>query len=45
MNVVFILNGPCEGNAIGHKIYANSLAYSEKVNEAELLDSLIRLPG
>lgn len=34
MNVVFILNTPCEGNANGHKIYANSLAYPEKANEA-----------
>lgn len=34
MNVVFILNAPCEGNANGHKIYANSLAYSAKANEA-----------
>lgn len=34
MNVVFILNAPSEGNANGHKIYANSLAYPEKANEA-----------
>lgn len=45
VNAVFILNGPCEGNAIGHKICVNSLAYSEKAKEAQLLDSLIRLPG
>lgn len=44
MNVVFILNAPCEKNTNGHKIYANLLAYPGKANEGLVLRSLDQVP-